>query len=86
MITIGLSMGDDAMLLMRGADGKTRARMLLDPDAKPVLVMEDEYGPKVWLGIAHSDTPSMEDNNWALQFADQRAVRVNKNETHGVKV
>ncbi len=66
--------GDDApVLAMRGADGKTRVRLLLSPDAKPILMMEDETGPRVALGIEQSDTPGPQDNDWTLVFGPERA-------------
>jgi hypothetical protein len=66
--------GDDApVLAMRGADGKTRVSLLLSPDAKPILMMEDETGPRVALGIEQSDTPGPQDNDWTLVFGPERA-------------
>ncbi len=73
LAAIGLLGEDSPMLKMRGADGKPRVKMLLSTDAKPVLVMGDEKGPKVSLGVEQSDTPGPEDNNWALMFAQERA-------------
>jgi hypothetical protein len=70
---IGLLGEDSPMLKMRGADGKLRLRMLLSTDAKPVLTMGDEKGPRVALGVEQSDTPGPEDNNWSLVFAHETA-------------
>ena len=57
-----------------GADGKTRVRLYLSLDGKPMLLMEDETGPRLSLGIVQSDAPSPEDNDWALIFNPERAV------------
>src|SRR5580698_381766 len=73
LAAFGLQGDDDPMLTMRGADGKTRVRLLLSPDAKPILMMEDETGPRVGLGIQQSDTPGPQDNDWALVFEPERA-------------
>jgi hypothetical protein len=73
LITIGLSMGDNPMLEMRGADGKRRIMLFLDPDAKPILSMGDENGPRVSLGIEHSDTHDPKDNDWTLVFWNEMA-------------
>src|ERR1700753_1490608 len=43
---LGLQGNDSPILTMRGADGKTRVRLLLSSYAKPVLTMGDETGPR----------------------------------------
>jgi hypothetical protein len=48
-------------------------RMLLSTDGKPFLLMEDETGPRVSLGIEQSDTPGPDDNDWTLTFYPERA-------------
>jgi hypothetical protein len=63
---------DGPFLFMRGADGKTRVRMYLSIDGKPILMMEDENSWRVALGIDQSDTPGPQDNDWALQFYPER--------------
>jgi hypothetical protein len=73
LVAFGLLGDDDPMLKMRGADGKTRVGLLLSPDAKPTLTMEDETGPRVSLGIEQSDTPGPQDNDWTLVFGPERA-------------
>jgi hypothetical protein len=73
LTAIGLLGADNPMLKMRGADGKTRVRMVLSTDGKPVLTMEDEKGPRVSLGVEQSDIPGPEDNDWTLVFAQERA-------------
>lgn len=73
LAAIGLLGEDSPMLKMRGADGKLRVRMMLSTDAKPVLTMWDEKGPRVALGVEQSDTPGPEDNNWSLVFAHETA-------------
>ena len=74
LAAIGLLGEDSPMLKMRGADGKLRVSMLLSTDAKPVLTMWDEQGPRVALGVEQSDTsPGPEDNNWSLVFAHETA-------------
>jgi hypothetical protein len=65
---IGLQGNDMPFLKMRGADRKTRVRLLLSQDGKPTLLMEDETGPRVSLGIEDSDTPGPQDNDWSLVF------------------
>jgi len=73
LAAFGLQGNDAPILTMRGADGKTRVRLLLSPDAKPTLTMEDETGPRVSLGIEQSDTPGPQDNDWTLVFGPERA-------------
>jgi hypothetical protein len=73
LTAFGLQANDSPLLKMSGTDGKTRVRLLLSQDNKPVLTMEDENGPRVSLGIEQSDTPGPEDNNWSLVFAQERA-------------
>ncbi len=69
---IGLLGNDSPFLKQRGADGKTRVRLYLSDYAKPFLLMEDETGPRVSLGINQSDTPGPNDNNWALVFGSDQ--------------
>ncbi len=66
--SIGLQGNDMPFLKMRGADKKTRVRLYLSQDGKPFLLMEDETGPRVSLGIEQSDTPGPQDNDWSLAF------------------
>ncbi len=73
LATFGLLGTDSPALKMRGADGKTRARLYLSTDGKPFLLMEDETGPRVSLGIEQSDTPGPDDNDWTLTFYPERA-------------
>ena len=73
LATFGLLGTDSPALKMRGADGKTRARLYLSTDGKPFLLMEDETGPRVSLGIEQSDTPGPDDNDWTLVFYPERA-------------
>jgi hypothetical protein len=73
LLAVGLQGNDMPMIKMRGADGKTRVRMYLSEYSKPLLLMEDETGPRVLLGVDGSDTPSPEDNNWTLMFMPERA-------------
>lgn len=73
LLAIGLASADEPMLKMRGTDGKIRASLYVAPYEKPFLLMEDETGPRVLLGIEQSDTPGPEDNNWSLLFLPQRA-------------
>jgi hypothetical protein len=54
--------------MMRGSDGKTRVRFYLRDENKPMLLMEDETGPRLGLGIEQSDTPGPDDNDWSLSF------------------
>lgn len=74
-VMLGVS-GDNASLELRGADGKPRVRLLLDSYGKPVLLMEDETGPRVSLGIEHSDTPGPQDKIWALDFGPDGRARI----------
>jgi hypothetical protein len=71
-VAIGL-IDDWAFLKFRGADGRTRVRLLLTDYGKPALLMEDESGPRVSLGIEQSDTPGPGDNDWTLAFYPERA-------------
>jgi hypothetical protein len=73
LAAIGLLANDSPFLQMRGEDGKTRVRLLLSDYAKPTLLMEDETGPRVSLGIEQSDTPGPSDNDWTLAFYPERA-------------
>lgn len=66
--------GDSPFLKLRGPDGKTRVRLLLSMYGKPMLLMEDETGPRASLGIDQSDTPGPQDNNWSLSFHPERAL------------
>lgn len=64
---------DSPFLMLRGPDGKTRVRLYLSMYAKPFLLMEDETGPRLLLGVQQSDTPGPQDNDWALDFGPSRA-------------
>jgi hypothetical protein len=61
-------MADSPFLTFRAPDGKQRMSLDLGAFQKPLLVMEDETGPRVSLGIHQSDTPSTADNDWGLFF------------------
>ena len=63
---------DIPFLHLTGADGKTRVRLYLSDYGKPFLLMEDETGPRVALGVDQSDTPGPDDNDWALTFYPER--------------
>jgi hypothetical protein len=66
-------MADSPFLTFRAPDGKVRMSLWLSPWQKPLLSMDDETGPRVRLGINHSDSPSAADNDWALSFHPDRA-------------
>jgi hypothetical protein len=68
MAAIGLQANEMPILNMSGADRKRRVTLLLSQDSKPALVMEDETGPRLHLGIEGSDTPGPQDNDWSLVF------------------
>jgi hypothetical protein len=70
---IGLMPSGSGFLTLRGADGKTRVRLYLSEYDKPYLLLEDETGPRVSLGHEQTDTPSPNDNDWALNFHPDRA-------------
>lgn len=70
---IGLQGNDMPVLQMNGADRKVRVSLLLTPDSKPALSLEDATGPRVHLGIEGSDTGAADDNDWALAFYPERA-------------
>jgi hypothetical protein len=70
-VAIGVT-DDDPFVYLRGRDGKTRVRLYLSDYAKPLLLMEDETGPRVALGIDQSDTPGPQDNDWSLTFNPER--------------
>ena len=63
------------VLTFRGTDGKARVMLYLHDWQKPLLMMEDETGPRVALGINSWDTPTAkeDDDNWALSFLPDRA-------------
>ena len=63
-------------LRLRGTDGKTRVRLYLNDYAKPPLLMEDESGPRVSLGIEPSDTPGPGDGEWTLDFGPDSRARM----------
>jgi len=73
LATIGLNGGDTPFLEFNGADEWPRAKLFLRDDGKPILLMEDDTGPRLSLGLYQSDTPGPEDNDWALVFDDDRA-------------
>jgi hypothetical protein len=68
MTAVGLQGNDMPLLKMHGADRKTRVRLYLSQDSKPFLLMEDETGPRISLGVEQSDTPGPDDNDWSLSF------------------
>jgi len=72
LASIGV-VGDFPVLQFRAEDGKPRARLLLSMFEKPMLLMDDETGVRLLLGIEQSDAPSPEDNSWALKFEPERA-------------
>jgi hypothetical protein len=72
---IGL-IDDFPFLHLRGVDGKTRVRMYLSMYGKPFLLMEDETGPRVSLGVEQSDTPGPQDNDWTLDFGPDSRARI----------
>lgn len=71
-VAIGV-IDDLPFLHLKGADGKTRVRLYLSGYGKPFLLMEDETGPRVLLGVQQSDTPGPKDNDWVLDFGPDRA-------------
>ncbi len=64
---------DSGFLSLKGTDGKPRAELYLNAHGKPGLLMGDETGPRMLLGVETSDTPGPEDNNWVLRFVPDRA-------------
>jgi hypothetical protein len=73
--TIGV-IDDDPFLYLTAADGKTRVRLYLSDYGKPILLMEDETGPRLSLGIEQSDTPGPQDNDWTLDFGPDSRARI----------
>jgi hypothetical protein len=71
-VTFGI-VGESPVLDFRGRDGKSRSRLYLNMYDKPILLMMDETGPRVSLGIEQSDTPSRQDHTWSLSFEPNRA-------------
>lgn len=57
-----------AGLTFRGTDGKTRVMLGLGLWDKPGLMMADETSQRLALGLHQTDTPSAEDDIWALSF------------------
>lgn len=76
LAAIGLLANDSPSLTLRGADGKIRATLYLSDWAKPGLIMEDETGPRVGLGVEQSDTPGPQDNDWTLDFSPDSRARI----------
>jgi hypothetical protein len=72
MVALGVA-GDGPFLHMRAPDGTTRVWLDIDMWGKPSLLMGDETGTRMSLGILRSDTPGPQDNNWALDFSPDRA-------------
>jgi hypothetical protein len=85
LAVIGLQANDSPMLQFNGADRWPRASLYLRDDGKPILLMEDETGPRVSLGLDQSDTPGPDDNDWALVFAENRAWIGTKTEQVGAE-
>ncbi len=73
MLALGVQ-GDGPFLTLRGTDGTTRMRLYTDLWNKPSLMMDDEAGPRISLGIVRSDTPGPQDNDWALDFIPDSAT------------
>ncbi len=59
---------DMPFVRFKGEDGRDRMNLMINVTGKPLLMMGDEFGPRVGLGIRQSDTPSSRDNDWALEF------------------
>lgn len=72
VLLLGIHASDNPMLQFRADDGKTRLRLYQSEEAKPILIMEDETGPRIGLGIEQSDTPSRRDNDWSLHFIPEQ--------------
>jgi hypothetical protein len=70
--TLGV-IDDSPMLELRGADGEIRMMVNLSIYDKPIIWMADETGKRLSLGVEHTDTPSRDDSDWALDFAPDRA-------------
>lgn len=66
--------GGGAFLKLRATDGEARVRLCLNDFGKPFLLMDDETGPRVLLGVEQSDTPGPGDNDWILSFYPERAA------------
>ena len=64
----GLSESGSPVMTMSGEEGKPRIRLSLTKDAKPQLIMEDETGPRLLLGVEKAD-------DWGLIFGPDR-VRI----------
>ena len=73
MLSLGVH-GDGPFFAMRAPDGKPRVRLYTDfSSKKPLLMMDDESGPRISLGTVLSDTAGGPENDWALQFDPDRA-------------
>ena len=59
---------DTPFVRFTGEDGRDRMNLYISVTGKPLLLMGDEDGPRVGLGIRQSDRPGPEDNDWALEF------------------
>jgi hypothetical protein len=64
---------DMPFVRFKGEDGRDRMNLVISMTGKPLLLMGDEDGPRVGLGIRQSDTPGPQDNDWALEFGPERA-------------
>jgi hypothetical protein len=67
-MAIGVA-GDFPFVHLNGANGKSRASLMLNTDQKPYLLMEDEEGLGLLLGNEASDLPSPDDDNLGLYFS-----------------
>lgn len=83
LANIGVA-GNSSFLHFNADDGRPRARLLVDPWGKPSLLMDDELGVRVLLGIEGGDTPGPRYNSWALDF-DPDIIRLGMRpeEDHG---
>jgi hypothetical protein len=69
---IGLLANSAPFLKFGGNDSKPRMRLYLSEYDKPFFLLEDMTGPRIALGLEQSDTPSVEDDNWTLNFYPNR--------------
>lgn len=70
---IGLLGDGSPFVELRSKKGPPRARMYLNEFEKPALLMDDETGVRLALGVEQGDVPSTDDNDWVLNFYPERA-------------
>ena len=72
-LAIGLTGDANPFLTFRGDDKKPRVQLWVSEFGQPVFSLYDENSCRVTLGVRRSDTPSLNDRDWGLDFNPDRA-------------